>query len=71
MTGEVAQGLLREHVGDPPHSGVGPDFPSIRRGNAGTFLSAVLESKEGKKSKTGYILIRGINAKNSARLVQD
>jgi hypothetical protein len=48
-----------------------PDFFTVGGSNAGAFLTAVLERIECKKGKTGYILIRGINAKNAARLVQD
>jgi len=71
MAGKVTQRFLIEYIGHTSHIGKNPDFFAIGRGNAGAFLTAVLECKEGKKCETGYILIRGINTKNAARLVQD
>jgi hypothetical protein len=57
-------------VGDAPHTDEDTDFLAIGSGDAGAFLAAVLEGIEGKKGKSGYIFIWGVDTKYTARLVQ-
>jgi hypothetical protein len=71
MTGEVFQGVFRKDAGDAPHPGKYPDGLAIGGSDAGALLATVLESEKSKKCETGYILFRGENTKNTARLVQN
>jgi hypothetical protein len=71
MPRKLCQRVFGEYVGNPSHSGVNSDSFTVGGGNTGAFLAAMLEGKKCKKGKAGYIFIRGINAENSARLVQD
>ena len=70
MAGKTSQIVLAEHIGHTPHAGLHTDFLSISSGDTGTFLAAVLQGKQCKEGKTGYILIWGVYTKNAARLVQ-
>jgi hypothetical protein len=69
--GEFLEGLFIEDIGYPSHAGEDPDDFAIRGSDTGAFLAAVLEGEKSKKGKAGYILFRGKDAKNAARLVQD
>ena len=71
MPGKGFQGFFSENIGYAPHTCIDFDFLTVGGGDAGTFLAAMLKGKEGKKGKASYILFRGIDAKNTARLVQD
>jgi hypothetical protein len=62
--------MLIKYLGDQPHIGVDLELLAIGGGNAGAFLTAVLEGKQGKKGKSSYIFARGIDPKNTTTLVQ-
>jgi hypothetical protein len=71
MAGESFEVFLIEYVRNAPHAGEYSNYFTISGSNAGAFLTAVLEGEKGEKAKASYILFRGIDAKNAARLVQD
>jgi hypothetical protein len=68
--GEPAERFLIEYLRHQPHTGKDADAVTVAGGDAGALLAAVLESKQGKKSKPGYIFLGTIDAENATSLVQ-
>jgi len=66
---QVPQNVFVKHLGYQTHIGVKEDRFTVAAGDAGAFLSAVLEGEEGEISEPGYIFTRGIDTENAARLM--
>ena len=67
---EVAERFFGEDLSHQAHPGVNVEFFAIGGGNTAAFLTPVLQGKEGKIGKAGYIFIGGINTENAAAFSQ-
>ena len=70
MAGELAERLFVEYLRDQTHAGVNTKLLTVRSGDTGTFLSAVLKCEKAEEGKPCYIFVRGIDAEDAATLVQ-
>ncbi len=70
MATELAERFFGEDLSHQAHPGVNADCPAIGGGNTAAFLTPVLQGKEGKIGKAGYIFIGGINTENAAAFLQ-
>ena len=62
VTLEVGQLVLGERLGNQSHGGMDADFLTVGGGNAGAFLSTVLECVKAEESNSGNIYSGSINA---------
>jgi hypothetical protein len=70
VAAEVAERFLGEDLCNQAHPGVNTQFLAISGGDTAAFLTPVLQSKEGKIGKAGYIFVGGINTENTAAFSQ-
>jgi hypothetical protein len=70
IAAEVAERFFGENLSYQARFGINADFFAIGGGNTTAFLAPVLQGKEGKIGKAGYIFIGGINTKNAAAFLQ-
>ena len=61
--------ILSECLGDQSHPGVQLDTVAIANGDAGAFLTAMLQCEKSEKSRLCHIYARGIDPKNAAAFV--
>jgi hypothetical protein len=70
IAAEVAERFFSEYLGYQAHPGVNADFLAVGCGDAAAFLTPVLQRKEGKIGKAGYIFFRSIDTENTAAFSQ-
>jgi hypothetical protein len=66
---EMAEFVLGESLGDQPHRGVKVNVFPICGGDAGAFLSSMLESIKGEEGKSANIHSWGIDTKDTAAFI--
>jgi len=70
VSGELAQPIFVKDLRHQPHVSGNAHPLAVSDSDAGAFLTTVLQSKQSEEGKPGHILIRTIDAKDSATLVQ-
>ena len=66
----MAERFFGENLSYQARFGINVDFLAIGGGNTTAFLAPVLQGKEGKIGKAGYIFIWGINTENTTAFLQ-
>ena len=69
VAAQLAEGIFIKDLGDQAHIAVELDFLAVGSCDTGAFLAAVLEGKECKKGKPGYVLTGTVNTKDAAFFV--
>lgn len=70
MSFEQGKVIFGENLGDQPHFLMELYFAAVGDGDAGAFLSPVLEGKKGKKDKPSYIYFGRVNPEDATALAQ-